>query len=129
MNVIKVKVNIDIDNEQQVKSFNSFIAELKKAGGNTAVVEAPVKDIKVATAPAATAPAATAAAAPAAAAAPTPAASTGSKKLDAIRALIAQKAGEHREAMKAKLVEFGAATATDLTVDKYDAFHTFLENL
>jgi hypothetical protein len=127
MNVIKVKFNIDIDNEQQLKSFNAFVASLKANSGVSPIVEAPVKDIS--SKAAATAQTTTAAPAQTATTAPTPPAQGVSKKLDAIRKLIAAKAGVHREAMKAKLTEFGAQTATDLAVDKYDLFHTFLENL
>lgn len=119
MNVIKVKFSIDIDNVEQLNSFNAFVTALKGNGGTTPIVEAPVKDIK--------APAQQTA--PTQQAAPAPITSTGSKKLDEIRKLIALKAGEHRVAMKAKLAEFGANTATDLTVDKYDEFHAFLDSL
>ena len=133
MNVIKVKVSIDIDNEQQVKCFNAFIAELKSNGGSTAVVEAPVKDIKTNVEKAVTETAktvqTTTASTTTESAPATTATPTGSKKLDAIRKLIAEKAGQHRVAMKAKLAEFGAATATDLVVDKYNEFHDFLEKL
>ena len=131
MNVIKVKFNIDIDNEQQLKSFNAFVSDLKKANGDSPIVEAPVKDInsKTETTPTATQPAATQPAATQPAATQPAATPTGSKKLDAIRALIGKKAGEHREKMKAKLLEFGANTATDLVVEKYDEFHKFLEEL
>lgn len=127
MNVIKVKFNIDIDNEQQLKSFNAFVQSLKANGGASPMIEAPVKDIRAKTEvvaqPEATTQQATT----------TPASPivehTAVKKLDAIRKLISQKAGAHREAMKAKLLELGAPTATDLPVDKYDIFHTFLESL
>lgn len=121
MNVIKVKFSIDIDNVEQLNSFNAFVTALKGNGGVTPIVEAPVKDIK--------APAPAQQTAPTQQVAPAPITSTGSKKLDEIRKLIALKAGEHRVAMKAKLSEFGANTATDLTVDKYDEFHAFLEAL
>jgi hypothetical protein len=124
MNVVKVKFNIDIDNEQQLECFNTFVKALKGVSGTQPTIEAPVKDIR-----SAVAPVAQQAAAQTAPVAATPDHSTGSKKLDAIRKLIAMKAGTHREAMKAKLAELGAPTATDLTVDKYDIFHTFLENL
>lgn len=130
MNVIEAKFNIDIDNEQQLTAFNSFIKELKGSNGqdnSSAVITAPVKDIK---APAATTQAATTTAATTTAATTAPAnGSTGSKKLDAIRKLIGEKAPDHRVAIKAKLTEYGTETATDLTVDKYDEFHAYLESL
>lgn len=133
MNVIETKFNIDIDNEQQLEAFNTFIKALKGTSGATPTVTAPVKDIKApATQPAATQPSATITH-PATAATSTPAAqpaaTSGSKKLDAIRKLIAEKAGAHRASMKEKLAEFGVETATDLPVDKWDEFHTFLEVL
>lgn len=137
MNVIKVKFNIDIDNEQQLKSFNAFVASLKSNGGASPVVEAPVKDIKANVQQATTQttqPAAQTATQPASVSStPEVGAAEGEftaiKKLDAIRKLIGTKAGEHRETMKQKLKSYGVASATDLPVDKYDEFHKFLENL
>lgn len=130
MNVIQVKFDIDIDNEQQLNSFNVFVSSLKNSGG-VARVESPVKEIKLA--PGTTEqtaqvqkPAAQADAPPATTA---PTASVGqetSKKLFEIRKLIGEKAGTHRTQMMDKLKELGAATATDLTVDKYEEFHQFL---
>lgn len=134
MNLIETKFNIDIDNEQQLEAYNAFIKALKGTNGQSPTITAPVKDIKsnpsaqaiTATQPATTA--ATQTSAPVAQPAAT-APSTGSRKLDAIRKLIGEKAGAHRDAMKAKLTEFGVETATDLPVDKYDEFHKFLEEL
>jgi len=137
MNVIKVKFNIDIDNEQQVNSFNNFVNELKTAGGAQATVQSPVKDIKApvpAQVPAATtAPVATQTVTPApsnTATATTPPEGV-SKKLFEIRKVIGEKATnvDHRTAMVAKLAEYGVETATDLPVDKYEDFHTFLLGL
>lgn len=129
MNVIKVKFNIDIDNEQQLKSFNAFVASLKSNGGASPIIEAPVKDIK-AKVPQATTQTATQ---PAVSSTPEPGANEGEhtaiKKLDAIRKLIGLKAGSHRDVMKQKLNEYGVSTATDLPVDKYTEFHAFLEGL
>jgi hypothetical protein len=132
MNVIQVKFDIDIDNEQQLDSFNVFVKSLKNSGGAPAIVQSPVKEIKLpatqATAPAATAPAQTATAP----ATTVPAANIGqdvSKKLFEIRKLIGEKAATHRQPMMDKLKELGAATATDLTVDKYEEFHQFLLTL
>lgn len=135
MNVIKVKFNIDIDNEQQLKSFNAFVTSLKSNDGASPIVEAPVKDIKAkqdvtavqqTTTQPTTQPAAQAVTQPAKA---PEGEFTAVKKLDAIRKLIGEKAGEHRETMKAKLVAYGVGTATDLPVDKYEEFHAFLESL
>ena len=133
MNLIETKFNIDIDNEQQLEAFNTFIKALKGTNGASPVVTAPVKDIR----PAATQPATTASAPAAQATQPATTAattqpasgSTGSNKLDAIRKLIGLKAADHREAMKSKLAEFGVETATDLPVDRYDEFHKYLEAL
>jgi hypothetical protein len=121
MNVIKVKFNIDIDNEQQVRDLNVFMAALKSNEGTSPVIESPVKDVQVKKPVEAATPAQ-----PATESTQDP---NVSKKLDAIRKLISQKAGVHREVIKAKLVEFGAPTATDLTVDRYQEFHVFLEGL
>jgi hypothetical protein len=134
MNVIKVKFNIDIDNEQQLKSFNNFVASLKSNGGTSPVIEAPVKDIKAKQEATVQQPATQQTTKPAAqASTPEPGANEGEhtavKKLDAIRKLIGLKAGEHREAMKLKLNEYGVSTATDLPVDKYAEFHEYLEKL
>lgn len=136
MNLIETKFNIDIDNEQQLEAYNAFIKALKGTNGQAPTITAPVKDIKSnppAQAATVTHPATTAAATQASAPAIQPAAitapSTGSNKLDAIRKLIGEKAGAHREAMKAELTRLGAETATDLTVDNYEGFHKFLEAL
>lgn len=132
MNVIKVKFNIDIDNEQQLKSFNAFVASLKSNGGVSPIIEAPVKDIKAKEVVQQSATQQTTSTA-AQASTPEPGAKEGEhttvKKLDAIRKLIGLKAGEHREAMKLKLNEYGVSTATDLPVDKYQEFHDYLEKL
>lgn len=131
MNVIQVKFDIDIDNEQQLNSFNTFVQSLKNSGG-TATVNSPVKEIKL---PASTTPAtaatATATATPATPATATPATTTAtpegvSKKLFEIRSEIGKKAGTHRDIMINKLSEYGVTTATDLPVDKYEEFHQFL---
>lgn len=46
-----------------------------------------------------------------------------------IRALLASKVDNHREAIRAKLTELGARNVTGLDVRNYDAFYEFLKNL
>lgn len=46
-----------------------------------------------------------------------------------IRALLASKVDNHREAIRAKLTELGARNVTGLDVRNYDAFYEFLKDL
>lgn len=46
-----------------------------------------------------------------------------------LRALTAEKALMHKNAIKAKLVEFGAANVTSLPKDKYNEYHDFIASL
>lgn len=46
-----------------------------------------------------------------------------------IRALLASKVDNHREAIRAKLTELGARNVTGLDARNYDAFYEFLKNL
>lgn len=46
-----------------------------------------------------------------------------------IRALLASKVDNHREAIRAKLTELGAKNVTGLDVRNYDAFYEFLKDL
>lgn len=131
MNVIKVEFNIDIDNEQQLTSFNAFVKALKSSEGQSPVASVPVKDIRPNPAAANTTQQATPAAA--ASTKPQPGANPGEhtdvKLIDSIRKLIGLKVGAHRIAIKAKLSEFGCETATGLPVDRYVEFHSYLESL
>lgn len=49
--------------------------------------------------------------------------------IDAVRELLSKKVGEHREDIKSKLGELGAANVTKLDVGKYEKFYTFLSEL
>lgn len=46
-----------------------------------------------------------------------------------IRTLLASKADNHREAIRAKLTELGARNVTGLDARNYDAFYEFLKDL
>lgn len=46
-----------------------------------------------------------------------------------IRALLASKVDNHREAIRAKLTELGAKNVTGLDARNYDSFYEFLKNL
>ena len=46
-----------------------------------------------------------------------------------IRALLASKVDNHREAIRAKLTELGARNVTGLDARNYDAFYEFLKDL
>ena len=121
MNIIKVKFAIDIDNATQVELLNNFIADLRGTSTGGAVVTAPIKDVKVKQEPAAQQPAAQPTTQQPAMQQP--------KMLDSIRKLISENVENNRAEIKAKLVELGAATATDLTVDKYQEMHDWLSSL
>ena len=49
--------------------------------------------------------------------------------LEDIRTLTSKKAKEHREAIKAKLTEWGAANVVKIAEDKYPEFVEFLNSL
>lgn len=46
-----------------------------------------------------------------------------------IRTLLASKVDNHRETIRAKLIELGAKNVTGLDVRNYDAFYEFLKDL
>lgn len=46
--------------------------------------------------------------------------------IEAIRALVPKKVANHREAIKSKLAEYGAANVTSIDPKDYNAFHAFL---
>lgn len=56
-------------------------------------------------------------------------ATTSGIKIEEVRALLAKKVNDHRDAIKTKLTELGASSVTTLEVDKYEAFTTFLNSL
>lgn len=123
MNTIKVEVNIDINDESQFNTLNNFLAELRSAGGESVTVTGKAKEvIKPAKVVAAVAEQVSEKAAP-------KLESTGAPKLDAIRDLIAEKVQDNRIAIVNKLSELGAASASELPIDKYVEFHDFLSAL
>ena len=63
--------------------------------------------------------------APAAPAAP----AATSKTIEDVRAELAKKVNDHRDAIKAKLTEFGAPSVTKLDPSKYDEMYNFLTSL
>lgn len=50
-------------------------------------------------------------------------------KIEDVRAKLAEKVNDHREAIKDKLTELGAKNVTSLATDKYQEFLDFLEEL
>lgn len=52
-----------------------------------------------------------------------------SKSIEDVRKLLSQKVNDHREAIKQKLIEFGAPSVTKLDPAKYDEMFNFLESL
>lgn len=128
MNVVKVTFDIDIDNNEQLSAFNAFVGALRETSGATPVVQAPVKDIRQKTQAAQPAQT-TQAAQPAQTTTKATTDVTDTKKLDLIRSKLGPKLGSNREAIKAKLSEFGAPNLTELAVDKWDAFEAFIDSL
>lgn len=52
-----------------------------------------------------------------------------SKTIEDVRAELAKKVNDHRDAIKAKLTEFGAPSVTKLDPSKYDEMYNFLTSL
>lgn len=124
MNLVKVQFKIDIDNDEQVSLMKNFITSLKGTAGESVIVKAPVETVRTKTEVAETAtPAATAVATNSAG---TPIASC---TLVDIRAQLGIKVENNRDAIKNKLSELGAESATNLSLDKYDEFYKFLKAL
>ncbi len=75
-------------------------------------------------------PAPTKPVAPAAPSAPAaPATSSAGRSIEDVRALLAKKVNEHRDAIKSKLNELGAPSVTKLDPSKYEEMYNFLEAL
>jgi hypothetical protein len=49
--------------------------------------------------------------------------------IEQVRKLVSQKAGDHRDSIKEKLVELGAKNVTELDPGKYEDFSDFLKEL
>lgn len=54
---------------------------------------------------------------------------TKSVTLDELRTLLSEKVGDHRESIKNKLKELGAASVSTLAEDKYEELFNFLDTL
>lgn len=133
MNNVEVKVSIDIDSQPEMDALNIFLTSLRGLKAQPVTLTGKIADTVKNVAPVKTVEQTVAQPAKVETAKPVETASApnvgGSKGIDYIRKLIGQKSGTHRQAMKEKLTELGAATATELTVDKYEEFSTFLEAL
>jgi hypothetical protein len=135
-----IKIKIDTDNAAQLEALSGFCLELAKiASGQpsdkkvialqktSAPVTVQVPAAKTATAPP---PSANSEETPAP---PTPEVHSSMKgpgvTIDQIRELVAEKKGDHMQAMKAKLKELGAATVPALDAKHYEEFYTFVKGL
>lgn len=141
MEAIKISVEVSVNLSENTQNFiKSLLGNVATSDAAPAQKPAPVAPAKPASqpapapapkpqvpaaAPAPTKPAATPA--PGAPAAQT--ASSASKSVEAIRALLAKKVNEHRDAIKQKLNELGAPSVTKLDPAKYDEMYNFLESL
>lgn len=134
MNLIKLTIDIDINNPAQMSAFNTFIDGMRDNNGVAPVTEvtgkiANINKTETATQPASqpvTQPASQPATQSATAAEPV---KTDMKKLDVIRQKMAPKLGTHREAIKKKLSDLDAPNLTELPVDKWEVFEQFIDSL
>lgn len=132
MNNVEVKVSIDIDNQPEMDALNTFLTSLRGLKAQDVTVKGKIADTVKNVAKSNDLPVnqptqqKTEEVIPYA---PKPINPGGGKGIDYIRKLIGLKSGTHRQVMKEKLTELGAGTATDLSVDKYEEFTTFLESL
>jgi len=125
MNVIELKVNVDIDNEVQAKGLENFLQSLKTDAVSVATVEKkkstntrsvkkeeiPVEEIEVVEEEV-----------------------LENKKSDAItieqcRSMLSKKVGNHRENIKKKLTDLGANNLTNLDPEHYESFYEYLNDL
>ena len=98
---------------EEARAIDKAKAEEPKKPSAPAVVPAPTKP---AATPAPSAPAATAT-------------SSASKTIEDVRAELAKKVNDHRDAIKNKLTELGAPSVTKLDPSKYDEMYNFLAAL
>ena len=141
MEAIKISVEVNVNLSENTQSFikSLFGGACQCAGQKPAAAPAPAapaapapaapakpeepkKPSAPAVAPAPTKPAAT----PAPSAPAAPAASSASKTIEDVRAELAKKVNDHRDAIKNKLTELGAPSVTKLDLSKYDEMYNFL---
>lgn len=142
MEAIKISVEVNVNLSENTQSFikSLFGGACQCAGQKPAATpapsapaapaapakpEEPKKPSAPAVAPALTKPAAT----PAPSAPAAPAASSASKTIEDVRAELAKKVNDHRDAIKNKLTELGAPSVTKLDPSKYDEMYNFLAAL
>ena len=134
MEAIKISVEVNVNLSENTQSFikSLFGGACQCAGQKPAATpvapakpEEPKKPSAPAVAPAPTKPAAT----PAPSAPAAPAASSASKTIEDVRAELAKKVNDHRDAIKNKLTELGAPSVTKLDPSKYDEMYNFLAAL
>jgi hypothetical protein len=142
MEAIKISVEVNVNLSENTQSFikSLFGGACQCAGQKPAATpapsapaapaapakpEEPKKPSAPAAAPAPTKPAAT----PAPSAPAAPAASSASKTIEDVRAELAKKVNDHRDAIKNKLTELGAPSVTKLDPSKYDEMYNFLAAL
>ena len=142
MEAIKISVEVNVNLSENTQSFikSLFGGACQCAGQKPAATpapsapaapaapakpEEPKKLSAPAVAPAPTKPAAT----PAPSAPAAPAASSASKTIEDVRAELAKKVNDHRDAIKNKLTELGAPSVTKLDSSKYDEMYNFLAAL
>ena len=142
MEAIKISVEVNVNLSENTQSFikSLFGGACQCAGQKPAATpapsapaapaapakpEEPKKPSAPAVAPAPTKPAAT----PAPSAPAAPAASSASKTIENVRAELAKKVNDHRDAIKNKLTELGAPSVTKLDPSKYDEMYNFLAAL
>lgn len=134
METIKISVEVSVNLSENTQKF------LTSLFGNAIAPSAPAPSAPAPTAPAKPAPAkptpqpaapaqTQSAAKPAPSAPAAPAASSASKSIEDVRAMLAKKVNEHRDAIKQKLNELGAPSVTKLDPAKYDEMYNFLESL
>lgn len=142
MEAIKISVEVNVNLSENTQSFikSLFGGACQCTGQKPAATpapsapaapaapakpEEPKKPSAPAVAPAPTKPAAT----PAPSAPAAPAASSASKTIEDVRAELAKKVNDHRDAIKNKLTELGAPSVTKLDPSKYDEMYNFLAAL
>lgn len=142
MEAIKISVEVSVNLSENTQSFikSLFGGACQCAGQKPAATptpsapaapaapakpEEPKKPSAPAVAPAPTKSAAT----PAPSAPAAPAAPAASKTIEDVRAELAKKVNDHRDAIKNKLTELGAPSVTKLDSSKYDEMYNFLTAL
>ena len=136
MEAIKISVEVSVNLSENTQSFikSLFGDACQCAGQKPATTPAPAapakpEEPKKPSAPTATPAPTKPAATPAPSAPAAPAASSASKTIEDVRAELAKKVNDHRDAIKNKLTELGAPSVTRLDPSKYDEMYNFLAAL